>query len=187
MVEQLERINILILSDKATDQSAYKLRQSFAYDTNRVQTVTVVSIPSFNKDGLKWQRPHAVIVMDNGDSSTSLLESFSKYEIKVYCLANDDARESYSQNLDGGKDLIGFKYLTEAEFDEMHSYIIGLYDSKIKQIKEIFERFDEDQNGELETTELCAVFKYLNLNIKDEDLAYCVRDIDVDGGGTVSV
>jgi hypothetical protein len=146
-----------------------------------------MSIPSFNKDGLKWQRPHAVIVMDNGDSSTSLLESFSKYEIKVYCLANDDARESYSHNLDGGKDLIGFKYLTEAEFDEMHAYIIGLYDSKIKQIKEIFERFDEDQNGELETTELCAVFKYLNLNIKDEDLAYCVRDIDVDGGGTVSV
>jgi Ca2+-binding EF-hand superfamily protein len=58
----------------------------------------------------------------------------------------------------------------------------------VKEITYIFEHFDDDKTGFLDSSEIGKVFRYLKLDIKDskEAIDKCVKDIDFDGNGEIS-
>ena len=68
----------------------------------------------------------------------------------------------------------------------MRNFLINTFDSLIAKIKQIFEIYDEDKSGSLETMELGMVFKSLKVELSDEELEKCAVDIDTDGSGTIT-
>ena len=117
--------------------------------------------------------------------SQNIIEGLIKYEIKVkFCTPEE--KESMVYKLDNNNDELGFACFSETEFEELRSYLINTFDSLIAKIKQIFEIYDEDKSGSLETMELGMVFKSLKVELSDDELERCAIDIDTDGSGTIT-
>ena len=51
----------------------------------------------------------------------------------------------------------------------------------------MFEKYDQDQSGTLETTELNNLLIGLDLEIDDDSMEACLNEIDTDGSGSISL
>jgi hypothetical protein len=118
-------------------------------------------------------------------ASQDIIASLIKYEIKVK-MCTPEEKESMVYKLDNNKDELGFACYADTEFDELCNFLISTFDSVIAKIKQIFEIYDEDKSGSLETMELGMVFKSLKVELTDEELEKCAIDIDTDGSGTIT-
>lgn len=68
----------------------------------------------------------------------------------------------------------------------MNEYLVSKFDSLIGKIKEIFEMYDEDKSGSLETMEVGMVLQSLGVQMSEEEVQQCAIDIDADGSGTIT-
>lgn len=68
----------------------------------------------------------------------------------------------------------------------MNDYLVSKFDSLIGKIKEIFEMYDEDKSGSLETMEVGMVLHSMGVQMSDEEVQQCAIDIDADGSGTIT-
>lgn len=68
----------------------------------------------------------------------------------------------------------------------MNQYLVSKFDSLIGKIKEIFELYDEDKSGFLETMEIGMVLQSLGVQMSEEEVQQCAIDIDADGSGTIT-
>ncbi len=59
-------------------------------------------------------------------------------------------------------------------------------EEEITRIREIFDRFDLDHDGEITTTELGTVLKSLGQEYSTEDLKEIIATVDADGTGTIN-
>ncbi|XP_060602181.1 calmodulin-A-like isoform X1 [Ruditapes philippinarum] len=60
-----------------------------------------------------------------------------------------------------------------------------LTEEQIAELKEAFGLFDKDGDGDISTKELGTVMRSLGQNPSDEELEDMVREVDVDGNGTI--
>ena len=52
----------------------------------------------------------------------------------------------------------------------MHKFLVSKFDSLIVRIKEIFELYDEDKSGSLETMEVGMVLQSLGVQMSEEEV-----------------
>lgn len=60
-----------------------------------------------------------------------------------------------------------------------------LSEKQMADYKEAFSMFDEDGGGDVSVTELGAVMKSLGVELEDDAVAKMIKEVDVDGGGTI--
>lgn len=58
-------------------------------------------------------------------------------------------------------------------------------EEQIAELREAFSLFDKDGDGDISTKELGTVMRSLGQNPSDEELEDMVREVDVDGNGTI--
>ena len=61
----------------------------------------------------------------------------------------------------------------------------NLTDEKIMEFKAAFELFDKDRNGKITSKELGTVMRGLGQNPTEEELKQMIREVDLDGNGTI--
>jgi calmodulin len=61
----------------------------------------------------------------------------------------------------------------------------NLTDEKIMEFKAAFELFDKDRNGKITSKELGTVMRGLGQNPTEEELKQIIREVDLDGNGTI--
>ena len=61
----------------------------------------------------------------------------------------------------------------------------NLTDEKIMEFKGVFELFDKDRNGKITSKELGTVMRGLGQNPTEEELKQIIREVDLDGNGTI--
>ena len=61
----------------------------------------------------------------------------------------------------------------------------NLTDEKIMEFKAAFELFDKDRNGHITSKELGTVMRGLGQNPTEEELKQIIREVDLDGNGTI--
>ena len=61
----------------------------------------------------------------------------------------------------------------------------NLTDEKIMEFKAVFELFDKDRNGKITSKELGTVMRGLGQNPTEEELKQMIREVDLDGNGTI--
>ena len=61
----------------------------------------------------------------------------------------------------------------------------NLTDEKIMEFKAAFELFDKDRNGHITSKELGTVMRGLGQNPTEEELKQMIREVDLDGNGTI--
>jgi calmodulin len=63
----------------------------------------------------------------------------------------------------------------------------SLPDEKVHECKEVFQLFDEDQDGAITTKELGYVLRALGLNPTQSELQEMVNEVDQDGSGKIEL
>ena len=61
----------------------------------------------------------------------------------------------------------------------------NLTDEKIMEFKAAFELFDKDRNGKITSKELGTVMRGLGQNPTEEELKQMIREVDLNGNGTI--
>ena len=61
----------------------------------------------------------------------------------------------------------------------------NLTDEKMMEFKAAFELFDKDRNGKITSKELGTVMRGLGQNPTEEELKQIIREVDLDGNGTI--
>ena len=61
----------------------------------------------------------------------------------------------------------------------------NLSEEKITEFRAAFELFDKDRDGSITTKELGTVMRNLGQNPSEEELKQMIREVDLDGSGTI--
>ena len=61
----------------------------------------------------------------------------------------------------------------------------NLSEEKITEFKAAFELFDKDRDGTITTKELGILMRNLGQNPREEELEQMIREVDLDGNGTI--
>ena len=57
---------------------------------------------------------------------------------------------------------------------------------KEKEIKNIFEKFDSNKDGYVNSTELANIIKSININVSDEELLEIIQEIELEVNGEIN-
>lgn len=56
------------------------------------------------------------------------------------------------------------------QVQQMNKYLVSKFDSSITEIKKIFQAFDEDNSGTLDTNEVGLLLQQLEENLTEEEI-----------------
>lgn len=70
-------------------------------------------------------------------------------------------------------------------FDFLQEERDQLSDTQIAELREAFSLFDKDGDGDISVKELGTVMRSLGQNPSDQELDEMIREVDVDGNGTI--
>lgn len=77
------------------------------------------------------------------------------------------------------------------DFDEFVNFMLklktreGFSIAEVKQFKLVFDRFDDNNNGEVEVLELADVLRYLGRTVKLDELQVLISQVDFNGSGAL--
>lgn len=77
------------------------------------------------------------------------------------------------------------------DFDEFVNFMLklrareGFSVGELKQFKQVFDRFDDNNNGEVEVLELADMFRYLGRSVKLDELQVIISQVDFNGSGAL--
>eukprot|EP00435_Cladocopium_sp_Y103_P018397 s1441_g4.t1 len=77
------------------------------------------------------------------------------------------------------------------DFDEFVNFMLklktreGFSIAEVKQFKHVFDRFDDNNNGEVEVLELADVLRYLGRTVKLDELQVLISQVDFNGSGAL--
>jgi calmodulin len=63
--------------------------------------------------------------------------------------------------------------------------VTKLSDDALAELHEIFDHFDKNKNGKIESNELAALLDALGAEMSDAEVATGLRALDDDGNGTI--
>ena len=63
--------------------------------------------------------------------------------------------------------------------------VSNISEDQIREYREVFNLFDKDGGGSIDTDELGAVMRSLGQNPSEADLKEMVKQVDIDGNGTI--
>mmetsp|Transcript_107314 Transcript_107314/g.256243 ORF Transcript_107314/g.256243 Transcript_107314/m.256243 type:complete len:896 (-) Transcript_107314:161-2848(-) len=93
--------------------------------------------------------------------------------------------------LESEDDLFGGRKDGVLDFDEFVNFMVKLQSregfsiAEVKRFKEVFDRFDDNGNAEVEVLELADVMRYLGNNVKLDDLHILISQVDFNGSGAL--
>lgn len=58
---------------------------------------------------------------------------------------------------------------------------MGLNDDQVREFKDAFDIFDEDNSGTVSTSELASVMKTLGQDIDEKEVGVMISEVDSDG------
>jgi len=62
---------------------------------------------------------------------------------------------------------------------------LGLNDDQVREFKDAFDIFDEDNSGTVSTGELASVMKTLGQDIDEKEVGIMISEVDSDGSGEI--
>ena len=190
MAEQYIRakcINILVIASKRNLKEGQKLK-SLLKD-KLIGSVEIIDYQQYLENGASSKKINAVVLMHLQDESSSVisrsLRAISKFNIKVIAASQKEIQEyaSEAEKLENDRNI---KIISMESAQEITQYIIETYQNLVNLALTNFDFYDEDKSGTLETDELAKLLSSLNIEIDDEALESCLKEMDADGSGSIS-
>ena len=81
--------------------------------------------------------------------------------------------------------LVSKEILSDKVLHKNLAMVVQLTTEQIEELQEAFSLFDKDGDGTITTSELATVMRSLGQRLAEDELKRMVKEVDVDGNGTV--